>query len=89
MVTIRGILNREKWASSGGLNGLEVIIIHRGVPGNVKVIKGESIIDIAPRAMLVSEGDEETVIPYHRVRIIRRGDIVIWQRILRQRQGER
>jgi uncharacterized protein (UPF0248 family) len=35
---------------------------------------------VAPRAMLVSEEGEESVIPYHRVRIIRRGDIVIWER---------
>ncbi len=81
MVTIRDLLNREKWASDAGLGGLEVVILHRGAPGDLKVIKGESIADVAPRAMIVREEGEETVIPYHRVRIIRRGDTVIWRRV--------
>src|SRR5512136_373209 len=89
MTTIRDVLNREKWASKAGLKELEVVIIHRGVPGNLKVIKGESITDVAPRAMMVLEGDEESVIPYHRVRIIRRGNIIIWQRVLKRRKVER
>ena len=75
------MLNREKWASDAGLGGLEVVILHRGAPGDLKVIKGESIADVAPRAMIVREEGEETVIPYHRVRIIRRGDTVIWRRV--------
>ncbi len=86
MVTIREILTREKWASEGGLRGLEVAILHRGAPGDMKVIQGEWIIDVAPRAMLISEGPEESVIPYHRVRIIRRGATIIWQRAARQRK---
>jgi uncharacterized protein (UPF0248 family) len=61
------------------------VILHRGVPGNLKVIEGASITDVAPRAMMVLEGDEESVIPYHRVRIIRRGDTIIWQRVLKGR----
>jgi len=81
MVTIRDLLNREKWASDAGLGSLEVVILHRGAPGDLKVIKGESIADVAPRAMIVREEGEETVIPYHRVRIIRRGDTVIWRRV--------
>jgi hypothetical protein len=80
MVTIRDILNREKWASKTGLTGLAVEVLHRGAPGDTKVIKGESIADIAPRAMLVREEGEDTAIPYHRVRIIRRGDTVIWRK---------
>ena len=85
MATIRDVLNKEKWASKAGLKELEVVIIHRGAPGNLKVIKGASITDVAPRAMMVLEGDEESVIPYHRVRIIRRGNIIIWQRVLKGR----
>lgn len=80
MVTIRDILNREKWVSKAGLAGLEVEILHRGAPRDTKVIRGESVADVAPRAMLVREDGEDTVIPYHRVRIIRRGDTVIWRK---------
>jgi uncharacterized protein (UPF0248 family) len=80
MATIRDLLNREKWASKAGLSDIEVVILHRGAPKNLKVIRGESIADVAPRAMIVREDGEESVIPYHRVRIIRRGDTVIWRR---------
>jgi uncharacterized protein (UPF0248 family) len=85
MATIRDLLNREKWASKAGLGELEVVILHRGAPEDLKVISGESIADIAPRAMLVREDDEESVIPYHRVRIIRRGDTIIWRRAPKER----
>lgn len=89
MVTIRDVLNREKWASRGGLRDVEVVILHRGAPGDTKIISGSSITDVAPRAMVVQEGGEETVIPYHRVRIIRRGDTIIWQRSAKGKQGTR
>jgi len=79
------VLNREKWATGGGLGDLEVVILHRGAPGDFKVIRGESIADVAPRALLVRVGGEELVIPYHRVRIIRRGDTIIWRRAPKER----
>ncbi|MGQ9759243.1 MAG: DUF504 domain-containing protein [Candidatus Methanomethylicaceae archaeon] len=76
MPTIRDTLNKIKWASPEGLQGIEVVIIHRGAPENKKVIKGEEIKDIAPRAMVC----EDVIIPYHRVLCIRRGAKIIWSR---------
>ncbi|MDH5807211.1 MAG: DUF504 domain-containing protein [Candidatus Methanomethylicaceae archaeon] len=74
MKTIRDILNKIKWTS--GLEGIEIIIIHRGAPNNEKIIKGEEIKDIAPRAIIC----ENLIIPYHRVICIKKNGIEIWRK---------
>lgn len=91
MSTIRAILNREKWASGRGLDDVEVVIVHRGAPRNVRVIRGRDIRDIAPRALICVDGastggscdgsgsDEVVVIPFHRILLIRRGSQTIWK----------
>jgi len=62
------------------LDSTEITIVHRGAPGDVKVIRGSSIRDIAPRALLVEEDGEEVVIPYHRIRAIRIGEDTVWEK---------
>ncbi|MCS7097770.1 MAG: DUF504 domain-containing protein [Candidatus Methanomethyliaceae archaeon] len=74
MKTIRDVLNKIKWTS--GLNGVEIIIIHRGNPNNMKIIKGEEIIDIAPRAIIC----ENAIIPYHRVICIKKDGLEVWRK---------
>ena len=80
MPTIRETLNRIKWASPSGLSDCEIVIVHRGVPGDLKTIKGSTIKDVAPRAMLIEEKGEEIVIPYLRIRVIRKGSMVVWEK---------
>ena len=81
MSTIREILNKIKWCSEGGLSDCEIEILHRGAPNDRKAIQGISIKDIAPRAILCQgEGEEgELIIPYHRIRAIRKGSETIWE----------
>ncbi|MGC8935765.1 MAG: DUF504 domain-containing protein [Candidatus Methanomethylicaceae archaeon] len=76
MPTIRDVLNKIRWTSKDGLTGVEVVILHRGAPDDRKVIRGEEIRDVAPRAIIC----EDVVIPYHRVLCIRRGEEIIWRR---------
>lgn len=38
------VLNRLEWKD--GLEGVEIIILHRGAPGNRKVIRGEELTEI-------------------------------------------
>jgi len=78
--TIRDILNKIKWSLDGGLSDCEIVIEHRGAPGNLKVIKGGNIRDIAPRALIVQEEGEEVIIPFHRIREIRKGKAVLWSK---------
>ncbi len=89
MSTIRAVLNREKWASGKGLDGVEVVIVHRGAPCNVRVIRGRDIRDITPRALICDDGtstggsgssiDGAVVIPFHRILLIRRGSQIVWK----------
>ncbi|MBC7121239.1 MAG: DUF504 domain-containing protein [Candidatus Methanosuratus sp.] len=52
MTTIREMLNRIRWSDEGGLSGYGIVIVHRGAPGNRRVIRGEDVTDIAPRAII-------------------------------------
>ena len=83
MPTIRDVLNKIKW-SQGGLHACEITITHRGAPDDLKIIRGDCIRDIAPRALIIEEGGEEVIIPYHRIRVIKKGGLVIWRS---RRQG--
>lgn len=76
MPTIRETLNKIRWTFPEGLKGIEVVIVHRGVPGDKKVIRGEEIKDVAPRAIIC----DGVVIPYHRVLCIRKGEEILWRR---------
>ncbi len=61
----RDILNEIKWRFD--LSKCKVYYIHRGAPGNTKVVEG-SIIKTVVRAFLVLEGEvHEVYIPYHRI----------------------
>jgi hypothetical protein len=61
----RFLLNEIKWRLD--LNRCKVYYIHRGAPGDVKMIKGNVIKNIE-RGFLVLEGIVEDVyIPYHRI----------------------
>jgi hypothetical protein len=81
MSTIRDILNKLKWSSPEGLSDCEIEILHRGAPKDRKVIKGINIKDIAPRAIVYQDvAEDSVVIPYHRVRVIRKGSDVLWQK---------
>ena len=61
----RLILNEIKWRFD--LNRCKVYYIHRGAPGNIKMVEGSKVKNIE-RAFLVLEGVVEDVyIPYHRI----------------------
>ncbi len=53
---------------------MEIFYVHRGAPGDFKVLKGEDIIDLG-RSFITHTGGE---IPYHRVfRITRSGKEIL------------
>ncbi|GFO97641.1 hypothetical protein ig2599ANME_1846 [groundwater metagenome] len=74
----RLILNEIKWRFD--LNRCRVYYIHRGAPGDVKMIEG-SIIKNIERGFLVLEGVVEDVyIPYHRIIRIEYDTQIIFER---------
>jgi RNA 3'-terminal phosphate cyclase (ATP) len=68
MSTLRDLLNRARWRDAG-LHALEVHVLHRGAPGDRRVIAGSRItaarsagIELAPES-----GDGDPIfVPYHR-----------------------
>ncbi|MGE0786951.1 MAG: RNA 3'-terminal phosphate cyclase [Sandaracinaceae bacterium] len=73
MGSLRDILNRARWRD-GQLDGFELEIVHRGAPGDRRVVAGASIasidrsgVELAPE----TEGAEAPFIPYHRVVAVR------------------
>ncbi len=62
----RDILNKLKWGG-GGLQRAEVTILHRGAPGDKRVIAGKDLLELGRGFMRVSAPEGEVDIPYHRI----------------------
>jgi len=79
MVYAYDVLNRLKWKDR--LPGCEIVILHRGAPGDRKVIPGNRVTEIRKSCLIyTNERGEKTLIPYHRVTEIRIREKVIWKR---------
>jgi len=59
----RDILNRLRWEEGRSLASVEIVILHRGAPGNRKRIPGSDIISIGHSFF----DTKESSIPFHRV----------------------
>ncbi len=72
-MNVRETLNYLKWGEKCDFSGVEVEYIHRGVPGDTKIIRGDEIKEIGRSFMILAEAS----IPHHRViRITRRGEVI-------------
>ncbi len=76
----REALNELKWGGRNELGGANVTIIHRGAPGDRRVVKGEEIIELGHGFMLVASPEGEVYIPYHRVTKIESGGRICYQK---------
>ena len=75
----RDIFNEIKWRFD--LSKCKIYYIHRGAPGDVKIVEGGTIKNIE-RSFLVLEGDfEDAYIPYHRIFRIEFEDQIIFEKI--------
>ena len=73
------VLGRLRW--KGRLREAEVVILHRGAPGDRKSIPGEKIVEVKKGYFIyVNTLGRETVIPYHRVLEVRRDGKRIWEK---------
>jgi uncharacterized protein (UPF0248 family) len=74
----RDILNEIKWRFD--LSRCRVYYIHRGVPGDIKIVEGSAIKNI-DRSFLILEGAVQDVnIPYHRIVRIDHDDTPVYLR---------
>jgi len=66
MTNPRNILNEFKWKENLNLDLVEILIIHRGAPNNIKKISGKDILKIGRSFIHTSSA----MIPFHRIIII-------------------
>ncbi|MFZ2410935.1 MAG: RNA repair domain-containing protein [Candidatus Methanoperedens sp.] len=79
------MFNEIKWRFD--LRTCKIYYIHRGAPGNVKVVTGSAIKNI-DRSFLVLEGVMDDVyIPYHRIFRIEFDDQIIFERPKKKNPG--
>jgi uncharacterized protein (UPF0248 family) len=78
MVMSFEVLNKLKW--KGGLDGCEIIILHRGAPRDRKTIQGSQVTDLDRHYFYYSESGRETTIPLHRIREIWLDRKLVWKR---------
>lgn len=82
---LRELLNGYKWGRSGRLEDLELEILHRGVPGDSRWLRGSDIVAVEARGIVVAEagspeGGGTSVIPFHRVLAVVEKGRTLWRR---------
>jgi len=68
MASLRDILNRARWKDAG-LHALEVHVLHRGAPGDRRVIGGSRIATVRSAGIELTPEDDQSdavFVPYHR-----------------------
>ena len=73
-------MNKLRWHPEFKLQDAKVTIVHRGVPGDVRIIEGSDIKELGPAFMRVVTPDGETEIPYHRILHIEVRKQVLWKK---------
>ena len=71
-------LNELKW--NGKLGECSRSIIHRGAPGDRKIINGEHVTELKKSYFIYESSGRESTIPLHRVLEIKTGNDVLWRR---------
>jgi uncharacterized protein (UPF0248 family) len=72
------VLGRLLW--KGMMDRAEVIILHRGAPGDRKAVKGSQIREVKKSFLVTDSAEGEAVIPLHRVMEVRLDGKPVWKR---------
>lgn len=72
-------MNQLKWREHA-LARCVIEYVHRGAPGDTRLVSGASVKEIGSWAFVLGEGATEATIPYHRVLRITVDDAVVWAR---------
>lgn len=70
----RQVLNRIRWGQ-GGLHGVVITYVHRGVPEDLARVKGEDVTELGRSFFITGEGH----VPYHRITKIEKDGEVVFQ----------
>lgn len=79
---LRNLLTRIIWSRADELENFEITFVHRGGIKDKKSISAKSITKVG-KSCFFYEGDEETLIPFHRVVLIKnlKSGEVLWKKI--------
>jgi len=71
---LKNILNGLRWQSELNPSDYSITYRHRGAPGDVKTVRASDIKSLGKSYFTLqsASGEEETVIPFHRVLEVRR-----------------
>jgi RNA 3'-terminal phosphate cyclase (ATP) len=83
VTTLRDILNRARWASEN-LHDLELLVVHRGAPGDQRAIAGSRVVNVLAGGIEVAADEaegESMFVPYHRFLAIRGAQgVTLWSK---------
>jgi uncharacterized protein (UPF0248 family) len=86
MLGPREVLNRLKWLE-GSLGRARITIVHRGAPGDQRVISGSDIVSLGKGFVTVRGAEGEIEIPYHRVLRVEVDGRTVWNRTTVRRKN--
>ena len=73
----RHIINMILWHPEMEINEIKITYIHRGAPGDLKKINGNSLKRVERGFLILSDG---TQIPYHRIVKIEINNKILWKK---------
>lgn len=83
-LSLRELLNRARWRD-GALHALELVVVHRGAPGDRRVVSGARVTDVGAGGVTISperDDEDETFLPYHRFLAVRGERGAVWDKEL-------
>jgi RNA 3'-terminal phosphate cyclase (ATP) len=83
-LSLRELLNRARWRD-GALHALELVVVHRGAPGDRRVVSGARVTDVGAGGVTIAperDDEDETFLPYHRFLAVRGAEGALWDKEL-------
>lgn len=80
MIMARKKLLELKWHPQKSLEGIEIIYLHRGAPGDRLAVAGRDIERLEKSFFVILRRGEEVMIPYHRILELRQKGEIIWKK---------
>lgn len=74
------VLSKLKWHPEFSLSEARVTILHRGAPGDVRIVRGDDILELGRAFMRIRSPEGEVEIPYHRILRIETKGKSLWQK---------
>lgn len=81
-LSLRDLLNRARW-SDANLHALELVVVHRGAPGDRRTVSGALVSDVGAVGVTLApahDDEEAPFLPYHRFLAVRGPEGLLWDK---------